>query len=538
MLTWLNPLLFRPRLARFVLLIGDAGAILARISGGAVISHSVLDGAPGDNLARAAGLLAASPAVPLVVLFDVLGQTYRRDRIPVVNFLDRAKIVARKLEVLYPGAEFRGGLRIGAAPGEARSIEYLFAAITPTPELDGWRRLLDTIDNPIDDARLLPVESAALTGRLIAHVAGKAGQVSSWHILVTQHRTGGFRQIIVHKGQLVMTRMTPGALDLGAPEQAGAILQREVGATLDYITRLGFERAEGLDAVFIGRADICEIVRKAQLPVRRLSAFDPAGAEAIAGLSGTQDASGHYADLLHAAWGGGTLLSAMSVLPQEKRKQRLIAVGQSWGARLGFAIAVLGLIYAGALTLELRSLQQELGVAYARQSEMQNRYDAKASILEAGPASIPLMRDMTSIHEQLTAAQPDFSAVFGIVDTAMGDGVQLRSVLAQAEIPAVEFSAATDEQETAAAPEARAINGRLLLVIDLNAVSDVEQAVGEVERLADRLRAAMPDMQTTILRQPLQILPGDTLNITSTGRGLSFPPGHKIAEIEMTGRLQ
>lgn len=538
MLAQLNPLLFRPRLARFVLLIGDAGAILARISGGAVLSHSVLDGAPEDNIARAAGMLAAAPGVPLVVMFDVLGQTYRRDRIPLVNFLDRARIAARRLEVLYPGGEFRGALRLGAAPGEARSIEYLFAAITPAPELAGWRKLLDTIDNPIDDARLLPVESAALTGRLIAHVTGASGQVSSWHILVTQHRTGGFRQIVVHKGQLVMTRMTPGALQLGAPEQAGMILHRELSATMDYITRLGFDRAEGLDAVFIGRSDICEIVRKAQLPVRRVSAFDPAAAEAIARLSGTQDASGHYTDLLHIAWGGGTLFSAMSVLPQEKRMRRLIAVGQAWGARLGFAIAVLGLIYAGNLTLDLMSLQQELGMAGARQSEMQNGYDAKASILEAGPASITLMRDMTGIHEQLTAAQPDFSTVFGILDTAMGEGVQLLSVLAQAEIPAVEFSAAGEDQEPAAPPVARAINGRLVLVIDLNAFLDVEQAVGEVERLAGRLRAAMPEMQTTIMRQPLQILPGDTLNITSTGRGLSFPPGSKIAEIEMTGKLK
>lgn len=528
-------------MARFVLLIGDSGAIIARLSGRSVVSHSNLEGALEDNIESAAKILNASSSVPLVILFDVLGQAYRRERIPLVNILDRSKIVARKLEQMLPGVEFRGALHLGATPGEARSSEYLFASVTPAPEISAWRKLLDRISNPIDDARLLPAESARLTDRLAARVASELGQVSSWRILVTQHRTGGFRQIVVHNGQLAMTRMTPGFLDMSSPEEAGEILHRELSATLGYITRLGFDRAEGLDAIFIGHPDMCGAVRKAQLPVRRLSAFSPAEAEALAGLSGTVDASGHFTDLLHAAWGGGALLSEMPVLPADKRQKRLIEVAQSWGARLAFALSMIGAIYGGALAMELYSRQDELNGAAARQAEMQSRYDAGVTKLEDGPVAVRDIRNVLGVHDQLNAGRADFNGIFAHLDEALGNSIRLRSLLAQAAIPAPELPAVgidSDDAESTAAPLESAIEGKLLLVIDLNAFSDVEYAVGEVESLAGRLRAGLPEMKTTIVRQPLQILPGDTLSITSTGPGLAFPAGSKIAEIQMTGRLQ
>lgn len=536
MFEFLNPYLFRPRLERFVLLIGDSGAILARITGGSVVSQHISSGTAEENIAEISRLLIQAPSVPVVVLFDVLAQAYRRDQIPVVNFLDRAKIVARRLETLFPGTEFRGGLRLGASPGGARSVEYLFGSVTQTLEINSWRKFLDLAANPLDGARLLPVESTSLLERLIAHVSKETGQVSQWHMLMSQHRTGGFRQIVVRKGQLVMTRMTPGAQDLSAPQEIASLLQREIAATIDYITRLGFDRAEGLDAVFIGREDICAAMRGAQLPVRRLSALNPAQAEAIAKLSGTLDSSGHYSDLLHATWGGGAWLSRMPVLPEEKRQKRLIEVGQRWGARLAIAASLAGLIYGAALSVEIKYLQEELSSVEALNAKAQQSYDAQITNLDSGPVAAEWMRNVIDVHYQLDLMHLDVSSSLTTLDGALGEGQKLRSITLQSLAPgeAISQRIATVETPVAAGQaEKTAADSSIVIVIDLDRFTDVELAVSEVESLAERLRLASPDMQVTIRRQPLQILPGDTLSMTSNSGGLSFPMGSRIAEIEM-----
>jgi len=541
MRNFLNPGFFRFRLRRFVLLIGDSGAILARISGGSVVSHQLLNGALENNIASVAEMLRQAPAVPLVVLFDVLGQNYRRERIPVVNFFDRAKILSRRLEVSFPGAVFSGGLYLGPVADEARSAEYLLASIAPSPEISAWRKLLDSIENPIDDARLLPIESARLADRLIAHVSHNAGHVSDWHILITQHCTGGFRQIVAHQGRLAMTRMTPGLHDIGQPEEIAELLQREISATIDYITRLGFDRSVGLDAVVIGRADICAAALKAQLPVRRLSAFIPLEAEAIAKLSGTVDQSGHFADLLHIAWSGSALFATMPVLPAEKRKKRRAEVVQSWSTGLAIAASVVGMIYAGALALQLKSSHDVLQAAVVERENIQRDYDAQLRKLDEGPVPVSQMRDMIALHRQLELSQIDFNAAITTLDTALGDGHRLRSIRVQPAEMSEQFAPASGDPETNGAPaagEAKPKAVKIMLVVDLDGFINVEQAIGEVEQLAERLRLAMPDMQVNIRRQPLNILPGDTLNVSADSKALSFPEGVRSAEIEMAGSLK
>ena len=345
------------------------------------------------------------------------------------------KIMARKLETLFPGTELKGGLRLGASEGEVRGYDYLFAAVTASPEVTPWQKMLEQIENPISDVRLLPVESVRLLQRLTGKLNGGESKSDQWNILISQHRTGGFRQIVTRDHRLAIARMTSGFIDIESAEEIGSLLQREIGATIDYITRLGFDRATGLNAVFIGRSDIGAALKHAQLPVRNLTTFSPAEAGALAGISGAHDESGHFADLLHAAWGGGRLLPELSIWPQQKRQQRMQTLARIWGTRALATASVAGLIYGANLAWEIRGAEAEYLQAEAKRGALRLAYDAEVSRLDTGPVPIARMRDIIAIHRQLEAADVDLTPFYSALGANISDNVRLSSIRVQIDTP-------------------------------------------------------------------------------------------------------
>lgn len=527
-------------LKRFVLLIGDAGAMIARLSGCTVEEHQFLGGALEENIRQAKLVLARFPKYPVIILFDVLGQSYRRDRLPPVNMLDRPKIMARKLETLFPGAELKGGLRIGPSEGDVRGFDYLFAAVTASPEIASWQKFLEQIENPVSDARLLPVESVKLLHRLISKRNGDASMPpSQWNILITQHRTGGFRQIVTRDHRMAITRMTSGFIDIDSPGEIAGLLQREIGATVDYITRLGYNRDDALDAIFIGRSDIGAAVKTASLPVRRLTAYTPAQAEALAGISGSLDDSGHFADLLHAAWGASRFLPVLSIWPRAKRQQRLMTLGLIWGARTLAAASLAGLVYGAVLFWNIQGAEAEYLQAETARAALQQEYDAEFSKLDGGEIPISRMRDIIAIHTQYEAADIDLNRLYDVLETVLTENVRWREVDIEIE-PPVPVLGPTGEPGALVSPEPEPVpvEGTIVMGLDLSSFRDAERAVDEAARLAGALRAALPDMKTTITRQPLRILPADTFKVKSGENVLAFSGEERVARIELAGRMK
>jgi len=524
---------------RFVLLIGDVGALVVRLRGANIEAHYWLDGATGDIMQQARQILAEFPKYPVVMLFDVLGQTYRRDRLPPVNMLDRPKILGRKLESLFPGTELKGGLHLGPSEGEIRGFDYLFAAVTASPEIVRWLTLLEQIGNPTSDLRLLPVESVKLLQRLTQNGNDATGKSGQWNILISQHRTGGFRQIVTRDHRLAIARMTSSFSGIESPGEIANLLNREVGATIDYITRLGFDRAVGLDAIFIGRSDISETLKKAQLPVHRLVTYTPAEAQSMIGITGAHDDSGHFADLLHAAWGGSRLASALSVWPQKKRQARMTTLAQAWGTRAMVAASMLGTLYGAYLMWEIQTAEAAYIQAEAGRVSLQQRYDAEISKLDTGPISIARMRSISAIHDQLLAADVDLDRLYATIASTLSANAKLLALDIEIEPPEIALTPATEQPSEVGSPsDPPPVKAEIVLSLDLSSYRDAELAVGETDRLARALSDALPKMHTKIKRQPLRILPEDTMIVKPGENVLAFSVEERIAKIEMTGRLK
>lgn len=71
--------------ARFVLAIGNEGGLLLQLAGGALRGRWQVAGVDDAALQTLASALAKAPNCPLVVVGDLLEQSYRREAMPRLN---------------------------------------------------------------------------------------------------------------------------------------------------------------------------------------------------------------------------------------------------------------------------------------------------------------------------------------------------------------------------------------------------------------------------------------------------------------------
>src|SRR5882762_9132862 len=92
----------------YVLDIGDDNVVLTRFVDKKVANAWL--GSPDPAMAQEelGEALAEDPKGRISVLIDTLDQSYKEEEIPKVSILDRRKVLARHINMAFPGANMRG----------------------------------------------------------------------------------------------------------------------------------------------------------------------------------------------------------------------------------------------------------------------------------------------------------------------------------------------------------------------------------------------------------------------------------------------
>ena len=85
--------------------------------------------------------LAAAPRCPLLVVGDLLEQSYRKEAVPRLNRFDRGKVLKRRLERAFPETPLKAALRLADDPEEPRSQNFLLVGVPPARRLGPLARL-------------------------------------------------------------------------------------------------------------------------------------------------------------------------------------------------------------------------------------------------------------------------------------------------------------------------------------------------------------------------------------------------------------
>lgn len=241
--------------AKFVLLLGDEGAILVYLQGKTVVRRLFAQSPQPDHAAVLLELLAAHPATPLYVLADVIDQQYVRHSFPPVSALTINNLVKRRLERDFQAEDITGAIRLGREKSGRKEWQYLLVALAYTPLLQQWLDLLVEQPNELKGIYLTPVEGQNYIPQL--HNAMTSARPLPWQILVSHHKISGFRQIVLQNGKLVFTRITQ-AIDDAVPAVIAGNIEQEIMNTLEYLRRLGFTDNATAELLVIASPDVKE----------------------------------------------------------------------------------------------------------------------------------------------------------------------------------------------------------------------------------------------------------------------------------------
>lgn len=285
---------------KFVVSIGDEGAILTLVDGGKLLKRAFATSPSSKDFM---GMFSSAPKAPIYILVDVVDQAYIQHTLPPVSALNINKLVSRKLEKDFDENDIKAALQIGREKEGRKDWQYLFVSVRNIPPVSEWVDAIANLDNPFGGIYLLPVEGMNLIKdikKVLRPSIPTQGEVK-WDILVSHNRVGGFRQIVFKNGQIVFTRI---AQPIGGqtPDVVAGNIEQETLNTIEYVRRLGYVDEEGLDVYIIASRDVKNVIDVNTIPARShyiLTPFEMAGK---LGIQGAAEESDRFGDVVAAVY--------------------------------------------------------------------------------------------------------------------------------------------------------------------------------------------------------------------------------------------
>lgn len=249
----------------FVLFLGDDGAILVFMQGGQVVRRLFAASAEKEHLSSLVELMRAHPAAPISVLVDMIDQSYVRHTLPPVSSLGINKLVQRRLDRDFAPEDIKGALPLGRETTGRKEWSFLLISLANSSTFQQWVNVIHELPNRFLGVYLVPVEAQDFIAAISESLPAEKDP-AQWQILVTHNKVSGYRQVVLKNGALIFTRLTQGLNESTADVAAGNV-EQEIQNTIEYLRRLSFNDAAGLDIFVIVSQEI-----KDRLDIRRFNA--------------------------------------------------------------------------------------------------------------------------------------------------------------------------------------------------------------------------------------------------------------------------
>lgn len=287
---------------QFVLNIGDDNVVLTRIVNKKVVNAWLASPDPQLAHEELGEAFAEDKKAPVSVIFDTLDQSRQEEEIPKVSVLDRRKILARHINMAYPGVNLRGARLMGEGETK-RTQRYEFASVPLDGRVPGWVDFVESLPNETRGFFTIASENVDIVEALLPEDTPEVEEGNHWRHLIGVNATGGFRQIIEKNGELCLTRLTAAPPPETPPEEFADMIYRDFQATITYIKRLGYLAGDTLDLVVITAPDNRDAMVNLEWGVARsVTIKTPHEAAEHLGLGSIGREDQPYCDVLHAAW--------------------------------------------------------------------------------------------------------------------------------------------------------------------------------------------------------------------------------------------
>jgi hypothetical protein len=510
--------------SRVVMIIGNEGAVLVRMNGRSIAERRYVPMPDPDGAAMVNEVFHADRRAPVTVLLDVLEQHYREATIPNVNWNDRRKLLNRKLELTYGDDHLTTSLRLSADGGiegeTARRSErkYFLIGVPLTEELRAWLDIVVNSGNPVEGMALLPVEAVSLI-RDLAPEDSDPDDPPTWQIMVTHNRASGFRQVILKRGELIFTRLTPNPETDAGTDDLVENIQTEVRSTMTYLRRLSFTDADRMDLLTIAEGDVAAHLDPRRMRTRHARTLTPEQAAETLGLNLNRSGLRNASDDLIAAWYARQPVPRLRLDTPRLLQARILGRVPAVAYTLAASIAVAALAYGGWQQVALGNKQSVLADLQARKSDLLARREA---LVAARPADQPPLRQVALVintHRALARRTPVYTPAVGALTSTLPADLAVTKLAmvpeerrnslperALSDLPRRPDTPGDAWRNGAAADGAKAPGGAPMIaeatVRYLGDLRERERIAGIYERYRDRLAARLPDHGVRMTQRP------------------------------------
>jgi len=473
---------------------------------------------------------------PVLILFDGADQTYRKEEnVPKLSVFDQARFIKRKLEQTFPSYPVRASMQV--KPPGAKPF-YLFVALPETDRLDNVAADMLEAGVQLAGFGLLPAESVGLVQALAGKVF-KEDSASRWAVLISQHETGGLRQVIVKDGNMALTRMTPTSeAGVHGPGWADEVM-REFRATLTYIARFGYTAEEGLDVMVICSSIEKQFFSDKALPVTNFQCLTPSEALAAIGSKGVSLGETNFGDVLHAAWVAKKRTLALPVVvPSIQRIMVPRKMARMASGILALLLVGLGFFVSSEYS-DYISVKNEMMESQRQKELMDQEYAQDSKVFEAYPVKPQVVRNVLAIKQLVQNNSANITPTLNVLRAALDSDVKLSSLSFDHEAPALftpgKGSAAAHPLAGSGGNNGK--DGKVTIKFKFTLIGrfDLEHKVERAKSIQQQLQQKFPGYNVNIVSQ--------FGNVTSTGefKGQAgaaqdaAAPHEDSAEFEMTG---
>lgn len=511
-----------------ILLVGNDGVQLYVTQGKRVSLHT--DFSASTSLSSDLRKAFKEIGAPLTIAFDVVEQQYRRETLPKVGFMDKSKVIKRKLLMAFPQQQLRAFMPL-AQKARDEGIVALFVGLAFNLTIT---QIMDAVlgsEVTINGAVLLPMESTTLVKKLSeeAHKRSRVGNNTRWTVLITHHKTGGLRQIVIKDGELALTRMTPLVVDPANTQGMAEEITREFSATQTYLSRFGYIPNDGLDLILVTSKDVCDIFRDYRLQVTNFYAMTVQEAGQMVGISPFMRGGDHgYGEILHAGWIGvqRKLLMPLSgdLLDKIKKTRQM--------AQMMILVAFLAFCYVGWQSFNLQAdninLTQEIVDQKSRRIALQVEHDNLSKQLNTLKYEPEQVRMVLDVYNQYSNKGVNIEPTLkGIIQQLNRDKLLIKAISFEEDKGTTEIvdpSMLPPPDPNAPPPKPRVT---IKITLSFMPNTGVEEGARLTNEFADKLRTRFPNRLITIDEMV------GNLAVDKTVQGIS----EQVAQGRVEGRL-
>ena len=287
--------------AKYVIFLGDDGAILIYAKGKNVLSRQFVPDAEEESLKEFRETLAEDPKAPLFLVIDNMDQVFIQQTLPPVSSLGVGKLIKRRLDRDFGANDIKGALLLGREKTGRRDWNFLMISVERTTHIGTWLDFIAELPHQFAGIHLLSIEAENIVSYLDGSLPRPTdAPASQWKFFVSHNKVGGFRQVILRDGRIIFTRMTQ-PIGESTPEIIAGNIEQEINGTIEYMKRLGFSPQAGLDIYVITSNSVREVLDLAKANARASHILTPNEAAQLFAIEGAAQPGDQFGDVIMAA---------------------------------------------------------------------------------------------------------------------------------------------------------------------------------------------------------------------------------------------